>query len=33
LIVGGLATVGVVVTWQQKSRADRRMVATHHLGF
>ncbi|WP_234786352.1 hypothetical protein [Mycolicibacter sinensis] len=24
LIVGGLATVGVVVTWQQKNRADRR---------
>ncbi|MEB3052326.1 hypothetical protein KV112_21780 [Mycolicibacter sp. MYC123] len=24
LIVGGLATVGVIVTWQQKNRADRR---------
>jgi hypothetical protein len=24
LIVGGLATVGVLVTWQQKNRADRR---------
>jgi len=24
LIVGGLATIGVIVTWQQKNRADRR---------
>ncbi|AJK81839.1 hypothetical protein ACYJ3J_11080 [Mycobacterium avium subsp. paratuberculosis] len=24
LIVGGVATIGVLVTWQQKSRADRR---------
>ncbi|MDQ2629338.1 hypothetical protein [Mycolicibacter senuensis] len=24
LIVGGLATVGVIATWQQKNRADRR---------
>ena len=24
LIVGGLATVGVLVTWQQKNQADRR---------
>ena len=24
LIVGSLATVGVLVTWQQKTRADRR---------
>ena len=24
LIVGGFAVVGVVVTWQQKNRADRR---------
>lgn len=24
LIVGSLATIGVVVTWQQKNRADRR---------
>lgn len=24
LIVGGLAAIGVIVTWQQKNRADRR---------
>lgn len=24
LIVGGLATAGVLITWQQKNRADRR---------
>lgn len=24
LIVGGIAAVGVIVTWQQKHRADRR---------
>jgi hypothetical protein len=24
LIVGTLATIGVIVTWQQKNRADRR---------
>ncbi|MEB3069905.1 hypothetical protein [[Mycobacterium] vasticus] len=24
LIVGGLATIGVIATWQQKNRADRR---------
>lgn len=24
LIIGGLATLGVVITWQQKNRADRR---------
>lgn len=24
LIVGGLATVGVIATWQQKNRSDRR---------
>ena len=24
LIVGGFAVIGVVVTWQQKNRADRR---------
>lgn len=24
LIIGGLATIGVLVTWQQKNRADRR---------
>ena len=24
MIVGGLATVGVLATWQQKNRADRR---------
>ncbi|MCA2241160.1 MULTISPECIES: hypothetical protein [Mycobacterium] len=24
LIVGGLATIGVIVTWQQKNQADRR---------
>ncbi len=24
LIVGDLATVGVIVTWQQRNRADRR---------
>lgn len=24
LIVGGLAAVGVIVTWQQKNRADKR---------
>lgn len=24
LIVGSLATIGVIVTWQQKNRADRR---------
>ena len=24
LLVGGLAIVGVIVTWQQKNRADRR---------
>ena len=24
LIVGGVATIGVIVTWQQKNRADRR---------
>lgn len=24
LVVGGLATIGVIVTWQQKNRADRR---------
>ncbi|WP_454561911.1 hypothetical protein [Mycobacterium haemophilum] len=24
LIVGGLAAVGVIATWQQKNRADRR---------
>ncbi len=24
MIVGGLAAVGVIVTWQQKNRADRR---------
>jgi hypothetical protein len=23
-IIGGLATIGVVITWQQKNRADRR---------
>ena len=24
LIVGGLAAIGVIVTWQQKNQADRR---------
>ncbi len=24
LIVGGIAALGVIVTWQQKNRADRR---------
>ncbi|WP_235653575.1 hypothetical protein [Mycolicibacter icosiumassiliensis] len=24
MIVGSLATIGVIVTWQQKNRADRR---------
>lgn len=24
LVVGGLAAIGVIVTWQQKNRADRR---------
>jgi hypothetical protein len=24
LIVGGLASIGVIITWQQKNRADRR---------
>lgn len=24
LVIGGLAGVGVIVTWQQKNRADRR---------
>ena len=24
LIVGGVAAIGVIVTWQQKNRADRR---------
>lgn len=24
LIVGGIAAIGVIVTWQQKNRADRR---------
>jgi hypothetical protein len=24
LIVGGFAVIGVVITWQQKNRADRR---------
>lgn len=24
LIIGGLAAIGVIVTWQQKNRADRR---------
>ncbi|MFN8100438.1 MAG: hypothetical protein U0Q20_02340 [Mycobacterium sp.] len=24
LIVGGVAAVGVIITWQQKNRADRR---------
>lgn len=24
LIVGGLAAIGVIVTWQQKNKADRR---------
>ena len=35
LIVGGVAAVGVIITWQQKNRADRRseMVATDDVGF
>jgi len=24
LVVGGVAAIGVIVTWQQKNRADRR---------
>lgn len=24
LIIGGLAAIGVIITWQQKNRADRR---------
>lgn len=24
LIVGGVAAIGVIITWQQKNRADRR---------
>ncbi|WP_264017220.1 hypothetical protein [Mycolicibacter longobardus] len=33
LIVSGLAAVGVIVTWRQKNRADRRseMVAADDL--
>jgi hypothetical protein len=25
LVVGGVAAIGVIVTWQEQSRADRRM--------